>query len=84
MVTLGINGGHNGLDDRKVLTGQAFAALTGQVTTAEWQSLLLNAGFEPGPIDGLDGPKTRSAMVAAEAHFGVSGEDLLKKLRAIT
>ena len=84
MVTKGINGGTNGLQDRKHLTGLAFQALTGKPTTAEWQALLLNAGFEPGPVDGLDGPKTHAAMAAAEAQIGLSGDALLEHLRAIT
>lgn len=83
MVTKGINGGTNGLQERKELTARALAALTGAATTAEWQALLLNAGFDPGPIDGLDGPRTAAARAAAEARFGASGEALLEILRAI-
>lgn len=84
MVTKGINGGTHGLADREVQTGKAFSALSGEVSTAEWQALLLNAGFNPGPIDGLFGAKTESARAEAEAHFGVQGEALLQVLRDIT
>lgn len=84
MVTKGINGGTNGLQDRKHLTALAYEALTGEATTAEWQALLLNAGFDPGPVDGLDGPKTQAAVAAAEAQFGFSGDALLAHLRGIT
>lgn len=84
MVTKGINGGTHGLQDRMHKTGLAYQALTGEPTTAEWQALLLNAGFDPGPVDGLEGPKTRAAMAAAEARFGLQGDDLLSYLRAIT
>ncbi|MEY8830528.1 glycoside hydrolase family 19 protein [Sedimentitalea sp. XS_ASV28] len=83
MVTKAINGGTHGLSDRVVLTGRAHAELTGEASTAEWQSLLLNAGFNPGPIDGLFGARTKAAQEAAEAHFGVSGEGLLEVLRGI-
>ena len=84
MVTKGINGGTHGLADREVLTGKAHAELTGEASTAEWQALLLNAGFNPGPIDGLLGPKTEAARDAAAAHFGVQGAALLQVLREIT
>lgn len=83
MVTKGINGGTHGLADREVLTGKAHAELTGNASTAEWQALLLNAGFNPGPIDGLLGSKTEAARKVAEAHFGVSGSALLEVLREI-
>lgn len=83
MVTKGINGGTHGLVDREVLTGKAHAELTGNASTAEWQALLLNAGFNPGPIDGLLGSKTEAAREVAEAHFGVSGGALLEVLREI-
>lgn len=84
MVTKGINGGTHGLADREVLTAKAHAELTGEASTAEWQALLLNAGFNPGPIDGLFGPKTDAARDAAAAHFGVQGDALLQVLRDIT
>lgn len=83
MVTKGINGGTHGLADREVLTGMAHAELTGDASTAEWQALLLNAGFNPGPIDGLFGSKTEAAREQAVAHFGVSGDALLAVLRDV-
>lgn len=83
MVTKGINGGTHGLSDRKLQTALARSKLTGQASTAEWQALLLNAGFNPGPIDGLMGPKTRGAIEAAEHATGLTGSDLLAHLRSI-
>jgi putative chitinase len=84
MVTKGINGGTNGLQDRKVLTARAYRALTGEKTVAEWQVLLLNAGFDPGPVDGLWGPKTEAAKASAEAKFGLTGDALFDHLGTIT
>jgi len=84
MVTKGINGGTNGWQDRELLTGLAWQALTGEASVAEWQSLLLRAGFDPGPIDGLDGPRTKAAVEAAKAQFGLSGDALLDHLRSLS
>jgi putative chitinase len=84
MVTKGINGGTHGLQDRMQLTALAYEALSGEASVAEWQSLLLNAGFDPGPIDGLMGPRTDAAIAAAEAMFSLSGEALLSALRSIS
>lgn len=84
MVTKGINGGTHGLADRELQTGKAYSALSGEASTAEWQALLLNAGFNPGPIDGLLGAKTEAARAKAAAHFGVQGDALLQVLREIT
>ncbi|MEI4232358.1 peptidoglycan-binding protein [Roseovarius sp. D22-M7] len=84
MVTKGINGGTHGLQDREFMTGLAWQALTGEASVAEWQSLLLRAGFDPGPIDGLDGPRTRAAVAAAEAQFGLTGSALLDHLRTLS
>lgn len=83
MVTKGINGGTHGLQDRRDLTARALSAMTGEASVAEWQALLLNAGFDPGPIDGLDGPKTRAAKAAAEAQFAAEGAALLELLRNV-
>lgn len=82
MVTLGINGGTHGLADRQMRTARALQALSGDVPTIELQRLLLAAGFDPGPIDGLMGPRTEAARDAAERHYGVSGAALVDKLRA--
>jgi len=43
----------------------------GSATTA-WQQALVNAGFDPGPIDGLWGPKTKAAIEAFQAAQGLT------------
>jgi len=83
MVTKGINGGTNGLQDRIHLTDRAFAALTGEISVMEQQRLLALAGFDPGVIDGLMGKNTQGAIDAAKARFGVGPPDLWDKLRAV-
>jgi len=83
MVTKGINGGRNGLEDRIELTDRAMAALNGAISVAEQQRLLAHAGFDPGVIDGLMGKNTRDATEQAAAKFGVQPPALWDKLRAV-
>lgn len=86
MVTLVINGGTHGLADREMRTGRAAAALGGvkkEPPVIEQQRLLLAAGFNPGPVDGLMGKRTRAAIAAAAEKFGKSGADLFEKLRDV-
>ena len=40
-------------------------------TTKDLQSALAAAGFNPGPIDGIHGPKTDAAIVAFKAAQGM-------------
>jgi len=44
-----------------------------QVTIRQRQRLLARAGFDPGPIDGILGPRTRAATVAFKRARGLPG-----------
>lgn len=83
MVTKGINGGTNGLSGRVHEVEKVLSALSGKLTTGIWQSLLAAAGFNPGAIDGLDGPKTQSALKAAQQKLGKVGTALADALKSL-
>lgn len=65
MVTRGINPAMLGLSERRDATGAALRAINGAPDTRELQRALAAAGFDPGPVDGLMGPRTRAAMAEA-------------------
>ncbi|GKY87093.1 hypothetical protein STA1M1_09620 [Sinisalibacter aestuarii] len=55
-------------------------------TVREVQALLTDMGYDPGPIDGMMGQRTRNAILAFERDYGlpvtgVPGPDLLADLR---
>jgi peptidoglycan hydrolase-like protein with peptidoglycan-binding domain len=43
------------------------------------QTLLAGLGYEPGPLDGLDGPKTRDAVRRYQADAGLPGDGRVTK-----
>lgn len=45
------------------------------MTTKEIQLLLTFLGFDPGPVDGLDGTQTQKAVAAFQKRFGGLTED---------
>ncbi|MCW2307391.1 glycoside hydrolase family protein [Rhodobium gokarnense] len=47
-------------------------------TLADYQKLLKDRGFDPGPADGLWGPKTRAAVLAFQrSHDGLANDGIL-------
>lgn len=40
------------------------------------QAALRRAGFDPGPIDGIEGPLTRAAIRAFQAHHGLKADGI--------
>ncbi len=47
------------------------------MTTKQQQCLLMYLGYDPGPVDGLDGPKTQAALERFRADYGVGAEGLV-------
>ncbi len=76
-------------DEAKAL--KAAAITSGQpaedpATVRTVQRLLVEAGYTPGPVDGIHGPKTRAAIIAFQhkmelAPDGLISGDLLGSLR---
>lgn len=47
------------------------------MTTKQMQCLLTYLGYDPGEIDGIDGPKTKAALAAFRADYGMGAEGLV-------
>ncbi len=50
-----------------------------QETILTTQKLLAGLGYEPGPLDGLDGPKTRDAVRSYQADAGLPSDGRITK-----
>jgi putative chitinase len=84
MVTRIVNGGITGLDDRRLRTAAALAALrAGPVTLRRGdegpevlllQQALARRGFPPGALDGSFGPRTEAALTAFQRHAGLPAD----------
>jgi glucose-6-phosphate dehydrogenase assembly protein OpcA len=79
------NDGH--LEDDAALSGVTRAATFSLIVyePSEVQQLLAELGYYTGPVDGIDGPRTKAAIQAAQSKFGLSVDsrsstDLLHKL----
>jgi peptidoglycan hydrolase-like protein with peptidoglycan-binding domain len=65
----------------------AQPALTDAASVREVQTRLKDLGYDPGPIDGMDGPLTRKAIHNYQIARGLAGTDkptpaLLVRLRS--
>jgi peptidoglycan hydrolase-like protein with peptidoglycan-binding domain len=68
------------------LESRAAAVIREDVSVQQLQRLLQARGFYRGPIDGVIGPETRGAIVAAQRHYGletdgIAGSRTLEALR---
>lgn len=54
-----------------------------RTTVERLQTRLRGRGCDPGPVDGLIGPRTRAAMECARQRENVPGDDIQELLRAL-
>ncbi len=47
------------------------------MTIKQQQCLLMYLGYDPGGIDGIDGPRTQAALASFRADYGVGAEGLV-------
>lgn len=66
-----------GWDDSPVRASGGADISTAQAMIAEAQSLLAQRGYEPGPADGLVGPRTSDAVRAFRQSAGLGDSDVI-------
>jgi hypothetical protein len=71
---------------RGVAAGDATQAVTQTADIREAQTALARLGFDPGPADGVVGPRTRAAVRAFQQASGLTANgnltgDVLERLR---
>jgi hypothetical protein len=59
------------IDDRFDRWFNNLGLKTTSISTKDLQALLNKLGFDAGPVDGLMGPKTRSALKAFQTEYGL-------------
>ena len=52
------------------------------MTTKQIQCLLTYLGYDPGQIDGVDGPKTHAALGASRTDYRIGSEGLVAETAA--
>jgi len=62
------------------IKGKSGAGVTHKPTTKQVQIALKNAGYDPGPIDGKKGQKTREAIMAFQKANGLAVDGRAGKL----
>lgn len=52
--------------------GQSGSSQAGDETVRQLQQQLKDKGFDPGPVDGIDGPKTQAALRKSQEAGGMN------------
>jgi His-Xaa-Ser repeat protein HxsA len=71
------NGMRNGTAMTNRSTAGATTAMQDEATVRQAQEALLKAGYDPGPIDGVMGPRTEQALSRFQQAKGLSGSTSL-------
>lgn len=66
--------------DRLLASLQGASPVVDPWTVQDTQSALVRLGYDPGPVDGIAGPRTRAAIVAFQADHYLDPDGVVGKL----
>ena len=66
------NGQSGSLDTQSAAANGQSSAQAGDESVRQMQQQLKDKGFDPGPIDGIDGPKTQAALRKSQEAGGTN------------